>query len=397
MSTNIGRKARLPVSRRFLITCGLACATVVAACGGSDRAALTTRPRSPSTSVSVSRTAVAGIRSRVLANNELAGFASSGVSVYTTAQGWVSSPPPEPAAQAATEKAMLTRARFRAGAMENLTGAGTSGLSTVEQFGSPAAAKDALAFYIARLKAPGSGAGPYKSFKVSGIPGAVGFSLGGASGGVNIAFDQGDYYYLVGQGESGAAVIAALNAAARHLYDRVGGLSRLAAKSLMPYVIHGNEETGYPMQGAPKDYNTAASYAASEQGEENAQLLTRAGFQQALVENNGPQPSLSYVEQFATASDATRQESNELDVDLSTQGGGSFRFSVPGVPATEGFGVRSVDGSQGDANVLFREGRCLMLVGDMSTPHPKSYEKAVIAGVQAIHARTAEHHGACSG
>jgi len=52
---------------------------------------------------------------------------------------------------------------------------------------------------------------------------------------------------------------------------------------------------------------------------------------------------------------------------------------------------------QGDANALFREGRCLLLVGDMSAPHPKSYEAAVISGVQAIYARTAADRGPCSG
>lgn len=174
-----------------------------------------------------------------------------------------------------------------------------------------------------------------------------------------------------------------------------GGSSSLAA-GLKPYLVQGNEETGYAIQRPLERYKTAAGYAASEQNPAAAQQLTRAGFQQALVENTGGGNGVSFVLQFATASDAAREQSFELQNDLATQGGQPFRFSVPGVTGTDGFGARPVAG-QGDANVLFREGQCLLLVGDESSPHPKSYEAAVVAGVQAIYARTAGHHGACSG
>ncbi len=118
---------------------------------------------------------------------------------------------------------MLTHEGFRAGATEELTGPGTSGLSVVEQFRSTAAARAALDFYLSRLKAPGSSAGADVSCNVSRIPGAVAFSLGGAGGGINIAFARGDFYYLIGQGGGGAAAISGLDVAARHLYDRVSG------------------------------------------------------------------------------------------------------------------------------------------------------------------------------
>jgi hypothetical protein len=189
---SMGRRTR--VSRKptaLWFVC--AAAVLLAGCGGSGHKASTTRTGSTSSTAPATSTAPGGIRGRLLTSNELAGFTSGGVSVYTTAQEWVSSPPQQPAAQAAAEKGMLTREGFRAGATENLTSAGTSGISVVEQFGSAAAARDALAFYVSRLKAPGSTAGAYASFKVSGIPGAVGFSLGGASGGINVAFTQGDY------------------------------------------------------------------------------------------------------------------------------------------------------------------------------------------------------------
>ena len=175
-----------------------------------------------------------------------------------------------------------------------------------------------------------------------------------------------------------------------------GGGSSSSVAGLKSYVIQGNEETGYAIQRPLENYRTAAGYAASEQNPADAQQLARAGFQQELVENTGGGNGISFVLEFATASDAAREQSFEVRNDTASQGGLPFRFSVSGVPGADGFGARPVAG-QGDANALFREGRCLLLVGDESAPHPKSYEAAVIAGVQAIHARTAGHAGACSG
>ncbi len=174
-----------------------------------------------------------------------------------------------------------------------------------------------------------------------------------------------------------------------------GGGSPSSAASLKPYLIQGNEETGYAIQRPLEHYKTAAGYAASTQDTTPVQQLTRTDFQQALVENTGGGNGISYVLQFAAASGARREQSLQLQNEPGGLGGQPLRFPVPGVPGSEGFGVRAVGGGQGDANVLFREGRCLLLVGDLSTPHPKSYEQAVIAGVQAIYARTAGHHGAC--
>jgi hypothetical protein len=115
---------------------------------------------------------------------------------------------------------MLKRDGFRAGVHEDLMSGGTGGASIVEQFRSPQTAADALGFYLKRSKASGS----YAPFKVTGIPHAVGFSVGGANGGgINIIFSDGAYYYLVGQLAGSKAAIANLNTAARHLYHRAHG------------------------------------------------------------------------------------------------------------------------------------------------------------------------------
>ena len=113
---------------------------------------------------------------------------------------------------------MLDRDRFGGGALDYLSRGGTQGLSLVERFGSAQGARDALGFYLAGLRRPSSTQGSFARFKVSGIPGAVGYSLGGA--GINVAFTAGAYYYEVGQEGANPTDVAHLTTAARDLYSR---------------------------------------------------------------------------------------------------------------------------------------------------------------------------------
>jgi hypothetical protein len=203
---------------------GVAAALLVAGCGGSDHTASTTTERSTSTAAS-GGSAPSGIQHRLLTRNELAGFKPVGVSVYKTPSSWIAGEQ-LPADEATAEKAMLSRNGFRLGVHEDLMSRGTGGASVVQQFRSPAAARDALAFYVSKSKTPEARAvgGAYAPFKVSGIPGAVGFSRGGVNGGgLNVVFSDGAYYYFVGQEGGTASAVANLTAAARHLYHRVHG------------------------------------------------------------------------------------------------------------------------------------------------------------------------------
>lgn len=125
-----------------------------------------------------------------------------------------------PQAQRAELIARLQRLGFVAGVRERLTpSAGGPGeaISIVEQYHSARAAQEELAAEAQRIKALGQ-----SEFAVPAIPGARG--LGGV-GGLNVAFSDGVYYYLVGAGfppGAGAAPSqATLAAAARRLYLRV--------------------------------------------------------------------------------------------------------------------------------------------------------------------------------
>jgi hypothetical protein len=185
--------------------------------GGSNSATSgSTRP--PSSAASPASAPPGGIRGQVLTSNELQGFQSAGVNVYPGLQSWLAAEQQTTPASATAEKAMLMRAGFREGATENLVKGITTGSSIVERFRSPQAARDALAFYVQRLKSDSAGA--FQSFSIPGIPEAQGLAYQQYSG-VNIAFTNGPYYYLVDEAASGATTIAALKAAALHLYHRL--------------------------------------------------------------------------------------------------------------------------------------------------------------------------------
>jgi hypothetical protein len=220
---------RIAACRKRTTISLLCTATVVLAVFGSGgRASASVKPGfAPSMGLTASVTP-SGVRRRLLESHELSGFTSGSVATYSSAKQWVSSPNDEQsAAQTAAEKAMLTRNGFRAGAVEQLTNdsTGEQGLSIFEQFRSTTAARSALAYYISNLKKPAVQAtdGAYKSFKVPTIPGAVGYSLGGTTGGSDIAFADGQYYYLVGREGATSHDVAGLNTAAEDLYRRVRG------------------------------------------------------------------------------------------------------------------------------------------------------------------------------
>jgi hypothetical protein len=224
-----GTGRRIAACRKRTTISLLCAATVVlAVCGSGGRVGASARPGFAASIGLVASKTPSGIRRRLLESHDLSGFKPGSVATYSSAKQWVSSPNDEQsAAQTAAEKAMLIREGFQAGAVEQLTndGTGEQGLSTFEQFRSAVAARSALAYYISNLKKPAVQAtdGAYKSFEVSGIPGAVGYSLGGTTGGSDVAFADGDYYYLLGREGATSHDVAGLRTAAQDLYRRVHG------------------------------------------------------------------------------------------------------------------------------------------------------------------------------
>lgn len=207
-----------------LLIAGAGIAMILAACGGGSAAHHPAAPQPTSSSATVDRSSVRpprGFAGRLLADNELPGFLIARVVVYRSANAFVGSEQLSPSATAA-ETQMLVRHGFRVAATEELDHQGVAGLSLVAGFASPAAARAVLSFYVAKFRRLGGGSGAFAFFPVAGIPRAVGFRLGDAtSAGSNVAFTDGNYYYLLGQEGSGTGPEGNLAAAARRLYHHV--------------------------------------------------------------------------------------------------------------------------------------------------------------------------------
>jgi hypothetical protein len=156
---------------------------------------------------------------RVLSAGEFAGMKpSASPTVATGAATWADGN--------GSELKQLRNLDFVAGVAENLVTPGNQnrfGLSMVMQFKSASAA-------TSELKTASTTNGPWKYFTVTGIPGARGFEgSSSTSGGVNVAFTVGFYYYLEGAGwqssSSNAVSSKATIAAAQLIYHRVAANS----------------------------------------------------------------------------------------------------------------------------------------------------------------------------
>ena len=159
---------------------------------------------------------------RLLKRGEFPGFTLEAPKSFKTVKAWVAGDASLTPAQARAQGARLTREGFKEVLAEFLDDAQgpRTGLSTVMQLGSAASARAELA---AEVRFETTYHAPL-TFRVSTIPGAVGF---GGGGGENIVFADGPFLYLVGNAVLGSTTHnpkhAALIEAATKLYQRVHG------------------------------------------------------------------------------------------------------------------------------------------------------------------------------
>ena len=201
---------------------GGALAVVLAGCGGSGHKATAT------TSSVVTRATTVGssapepaITRRLLTSSEMpAGFSAQGQpSVSSTIAQWVQQVV-SPSNSPQSETARLKRIGFVAAASLNLNSSQGDGISLVEQFRSPAGPRSELANTLATVD--GGPPGQVR-FSVPAIPHSAGFGAPGSDNGVNVAFADGDYYYVVGEQPNAPANRAGVVASAETLYHRVRG------------------------------------------------------------------------------------------------------------------------------------------------------------------------------
>ena len=92
---------------------------------------------------------------------------------------------------------------------------------------------------------------------------------------------------------------------------------------------------------------------------------------------------------FATPSAAQRELVRSLAESLASQGSARIaRLTVPDVPTARGF--TATTGSQRATNVVFRSGRCMLLIGDIG--RQSALPATVKAAVRAVYRRIA---GSC--
>jgi len=172
------------------------------------------------------------LSARLLKRGELPGFTLEAPKSFKTAKAWVATNTSLSATQTGAEVARLTREGFKellAEFLDNAQGPG-NGLSWVMQLGSAASARAELAAEVRNAKAQGQAT---ETFRISAIPGAVGFGAdqgnpGDYMGGENIVFTNGPFFYLAGNAWSGSTQThnprhAALIEAATKVYKRVHG------------------------------------------------------------------------------------------------------------------------------------------------------------------------------
>lgn len=172
--------------------------------------------------------------------------------------------------------------------------------------------------------------------------------------------------------------------------------SAASASGINVYVIKGREEPGYPPQ-TPADYASAKAMETGTGGYSPGDLkrLTAEGFRGAAVEQTGTaEGGLSFVFEFSSVAGAKRELQAEVREDLHSNGH-PVRFSVAGIPSAVGIAYpnTTAGGGGGGGNVLWQEGRCVLLVGD--TDGTSSYRKPAVAGATAIWKRT-HASGVCS-
>jgi hypothetical protein len=171
--------------------------------------------------------------------------------------------------------------------------------------------------------------------------------------------------------------------------------SAAAKLSLSAYLVLGREETGLPPKGRATDYLTATRWTSNgvPNAAAEAKRLSQEGFREATSVQTGSTQGqgVSWAMELGSASSAAREKAAELQEFASGPGApGATRFTVAGVPGADGWTVPSQV-----ANVLFTEGRCLMLVGDQLASATDN-KPPVVDAVRAVWARTHGKPGACA-
>ena len=159
--------------------------------------------------------------------------------------------------------------------------------------------------------------------------------------------------------------------------------------------MQAGEETGFSLEGAP---TLASSPAAWDKGEPHeaaeTRRLTEEGFRAAeTVHTTGSnRAGVSFVMELGTPSAAHDEVAVRFQQTVAEQHPSS-QFTIATIPDSHGW-EESGNGKV-DANVLFSEGSCVLLVGDQ-LPSGTDPAPPLTAGALKVYGRTAHSNGVCT-
>jgi hypothetical protein len=167
--------------------------------------------------------------------------------------------------------------------------------------------------------------------------------------------------------------------------------SGAAKLPLSGYLVRAHEETGMERTGPATTDLTPSQWTSDgvpDAAAENTRLA-KEGFREVI--SVGTSDGVSWAMQLGSAPAAAREEAAELkEFAYGPQAPpNTTRFTIPGISSADGWVFPNAD-----ANVLFTEGRCLMLVGDDLTTSDNKLP--VVAAAHAIWTRTHGRPGPCA-
>ena len=179
----------------------------------------------------------------------------------------------------------------------------------------------------------------------------------------------------------------------------LAAVAAVASSPITNYLPRANEETGFTATARPTVYTTVSSWgkwvgkpAAARESEEG--FVTAASEHTGYTANTNAGAGTAWVVELGSAAEATKEVAAEYPV-LAVPGGGwklTKKYSLSALPGSHAWTYAG----QGDlaANVIFAEGRCVLLVGDERSGGGtlSAVESPIQAGAEAIYKRT---HRAC--
>lgn len=154
---------------------------------------------------------------------------------------------------------------------------------------------------------------------------------------------------------------------------------------LTRFLVRSGEEPGFTPR-SPQVFRSVNAWVTGEPSAQRAgdiQRYNSEGFVAAALEHTTPSAGgdgISNVVEFATATGARHEMTNVLQTS-----GGSTTFTVAGIPTARG--TKSQNPGETDANLVWVQGRCTLLVGE-SIPNSTAPTKPLGVAAKAVYRRT---------